>query len=84
MAHCITNDGVKLYFEEVGEGTSIIFVHEFAGDFRSWEPQVRHFSRKYRCIVFNARGYPPSDVPQDPEMYDQDLAEHQKVDIPVR
>ena len=46
MAHCTTNDGVKLYFEEVGEGTSIIFVHEFAGDFRSWEPQVRHFSRK--------------------------------------
>ena len=74
MAHCTTNDGVKLYFEETGEGTSIIFVHEFAGDFRSWEPQVRHFSRKYRCIVFNARGYPPSDVPQDPEMYDQDLA----------
>ena len=74
MAHCTTNDGVKLYFEEAGEGTSIIFVHEFAGDFRSWEPQVRHFSRKYRCIVFNARGYPPSDVPQDPEMYDQDLA----------
>ena len=74
MAHCTTNDGVKLYFEEAGEGTSIIFVHEFAGDFRSWEPQVRHFSRKYRCIVFNARGYPPSDVPEDPEMYDQDLA----------
>ena len=74
MAHCTTNDGVKLYFEETGEGTSIIFVHEFAGDCRSWEPQVRHFSRKYRCIVFNARGYPPSDVPEDPEMYNQDLA----------
>ena len=74
MAYCTTNDGVKLYFEEAGEGTPIIFVHEFAGDFRSWEPQIRHFSRKYRCIVFNARGYSPSDVPEDPEMYSQDLA----------
>ena len=74
MAHCTTNDGVKLFYEETGEGTPIIFVHEFAGDHRSWEPQVRHFSRNYRCIVFNARGFPPSDVPNDPEMYSQDIA----------
>ena len=74
MTHCTTNDDVKLYFEEAGEGTPIIFVHEFAGDFRSWEPQIRHFSRNYRCVVFNARGYSPSDVPEDPEMYSQDLA----------
>ena len=74
MTHCTTNDGVKLYFEEAGEGTPIIFVHEFAGDFRSWEPQIRHFSRNYRCVVFNARGYSLSDVPEDPEMYSQDLA----------
>ena len=74
MTHCTTNDSVKLYFEEAGEGTPIIFVHEFAGDFRSWEPQIRHFSRKYRCVVFNARGYSPSDVPDDPEKYSQDLA----------
>jgi len=74
MAHCIANDGVKLYFEETGAGTPIIFVHEFAGDYRSWEPQVRYFSRNYKCITFNARGYPPSEVPDDPEMYSQDLA----------
>ncbi len=67
-------DGVKLYVEETGDGTPIIFVHEFAGDFRSWEPQIRYFSRRYRCINFNARGYPPSDVPDSPEMYSQDLA----------
>lgn len=74
MAYCITNDGVKIYFEETGEGVPIIFIHEFAGDHRSWEPQVRHFSRNYRCITFSARGFPPSDVPENPEMYSQDLA----------
>ncbi|MFZ1909275.1 MAG: alpha/beta hydrolase [Burkholderiales bacterium] len=66
-----TDDGVKLYYEETGSGTPILFVHEFAGDCRSWEPQVRHFSRRYRCITYNARGYPPSEVLSDPERYSQ-------------
>jgi len=68
------DDGVKLYFEETGSGTPIVFVHEFAGDHRSWEPQLRYFARRYRCIAFNARGYPPSDVPEDGEKYSQDKA----------
>ena len=64
MPHLSTDDGVKLYYEETGSGTPVVFVHEFAGDHRSWEPQVRYFSRRYRCIAFNARGWPPSDVPR--------------------
>jgi pimeloyl-ACP methyl ester carboxylesterase len=74
MPHVIAADGVKLHVEEVGAGTPIVFVHEFAGDHRSWEPQLRHFARRYRCIAFNARGYPPSDVPDDGEKYSQDHA----------
>ncbi len=66
-----TDDGVKLHYEETGAGTPIVFVHEFAGDQRSWEPQVRHFARRYRCITYNARGYPPSDVPEDVARYSQ-------------
>src|SRR5947208_1267009 len=65
------DDGVRLYYEETGAGTAVVFVHEFAGDHRSWEPQLRHFSRRYRCIAYNARGYPPSDVPQELERYSQ-------------
>jgi pimeloyl-ACP methyl ester carboxylesterase len=71
MPTLTTDDGVKLYYEETGSGTPIVFVHEFAGDYRSWEPQVRHFSRRYRCITYNARGYPPSDVPGEVERYSQ-------------
>jgi pimeloyl-ACP methyl ester carboxylesterase len=66
-----SDDGVKLFYEEAGAGIPIVFVHEFAGDYRSWEPQLRYFSRRYRCIAFNARGYPPSDVPEDFERYSQ-------------
>jgi len=74
MPHLTTDDGVKLYYEETGKGIPIIFIHEFAGDFRSWEQQVRHFAKYYRCITFNARGYPPSDVPKDQEKYSQERA----------
>jgi pimeloyl-ACP methyl ester carboxylesterase len=69
-----TTDGVRLAVEDTGSGTAILFVHEFAGDMRSFEPQVRFFSRMYRCVTFNARGYPPSDVPPEPERYSQERA----------
>ena len=71
MPHATTDDGVKLFYEETGKGTPILFIHEFAGDLRSWEPQVRYFARRYRCITYNARGYPPSDVPADASAYGQ-------------
>ncbi|WP_421991397.1 alpha/beta fold hydrolase [Roseococcus sp.] len=71
MPHATTDDGVKLYFEETGSGTPVIFVHEFAGDMRSWEPQMRHFGQRYRAICYNARGYPPSDVPAQSSSYSQ-------------
>ena len=74
MPFLITDDNVKLYYEETGAGSPVIFVHEFAGDYRSWEPQVRQFARRYRCITFNARGWTPSDVPQDVRAYSQDRA----------
>src|SRR5215469_10745613 len=71
MPYAITDDGVRLCYEETGAGRPIIFVHEFAGDLRSWEPQLRQFGRRYRAIAFNARGYPPSDVPESSAYYSQ-------------
>ncbi len=74
MPYLETEDAVQLYYEDTGSGAPVIFVHEFAGDCRSWEPQVRCLSRRYRCITFNARGFPPSDVPGDAAAYSQDRA----------
>jgi pimeloyl-ACP methyl ester carboxylesterase len=71
MAYAKTDDGVNLYYEEAGSGTPIVFVHEFGGDHRSWEMQMRFFSREHRCITFAARGYPPSDVPPASDSYSQ-------------
>ena len=66
--------GARLYCEETGSGYPIVFVHEFGSDYREWESQVRYFSRAYRCITYNARGYPPSDVPEDANQYGWEFA----------
>lgn len=74
MHAVVTADGIRLHVEDAGQGVPILFLHEFAGDHRAWEPQMRHFSRSHRCVAFAARGYPPSDVPEDPGAYSQDIA----------
>ncbi|MGA9865803.1 MAG: alpha/beta hydrolase [Acetobacteraceae bacterium] len=71
MPHATTDDGVRLHYEETGSGTPVIFVHEYAGDARSWEPQLRHFGQRYRAIAYDARGYAPSDIPPDAGSYSQ-------------
>ncbi|MCX7362177.1 MAG: alpha/beta hydrolase [Alphaproteobacteria bacterium] len=81
MPHIKTSDGVQLYYEETGEGAPLLFMHEFGGHYLSWEPQVRHFSRLYRCIAYAARGWPPSDVPEDVASYSQARAADDAADV---
>ena len=69
MPYAVTSDHVRLYFEETGSGTPIVFLHEFAADHTNWEPQMRYFARGHRCIAYSARGYTPSDVPPSPDAY---------------
>lgn len=81
MPHATARDGIKLHYEATGSGTPLIFVHEFSGDARSWESQLRFFARRYRCIVFNARGYPPSDVPRARSKYSWRIAVDDVADV---
>lgn len=74
MPRITTPDGIGLHYEEAGEGIPILFIHEFGGNHESWEPQMEFFARRYRCITYAARGYPPSDVPEDVERYSQAIA----------
>src|SRR5215472_2469085 len=74
MSTIVTSDGVTLYADSTGAGAPLLFIHEFAGDHRSWEPQVRFFGRSYRCVTYAARGYPPSGVPGNPAAYSQQRA----------
>ena len=62
MPYATARDSTRLYYEEAGTGSPILFLHEFAADYASWEPQMRYFSRRHRCIAYSARGYAPSEV----------------------
>jgi pimeloyl-ACP methyl ester carboxylesterase len=66
-------NGVSIHYEATGTGTPLVFSHEFAGDSRSWKPQVEAFAGDYQCITWNYRGFPPSDVPEDRTQYSQDI-----------
>jgi 3-oxoadipate enol-lactonase len=81
MPYATTPDKVRLYYEEVGQGTPILFVHEFASDHRGWEPQMREFGKRHRCITYSARGYTPSDVPADPNVYSYNHVMHDAVAV---
>ncbi|MBM1170808.1 alpha/beta fold hydrolase [Microvirga arabica] len=81
MAYATTSDGIRLFYESTGTGTPIVFVHEFGGNHWSWEPQVGYFSRRHQCITFSARGYPPSDIPEDVEKYSQARAADDIIDV---
>jgi pimeloyl-ACP methyl ester carboxylesterase len=74
MPKISAKDGTRLYVEESGSGSAVVFVHEYAGDYRSFEPQMRYFCRQHRCVTFSQRGYPPSDIPSDANRYGQDIA----------
>lgn len=63
MPYAAAADKTRLYYEEAGAGTAILFVHEFAADHASWELQMRYFSRRHRCVAYSARGYTPSETP---------------------
>ncbi len=75
------SDGVTLSVRASGQGEPIIFLHEYSGDLESWAPQVAVLHRRYRCIRYNARGYPPSQVPRALENYSQTRAAEDAVEV---
>lgn len=74
MPSISSTDGTSLYYEETGTGEPVLFIHEFAGNHRTWAAQMKALSLTHRCIAYSARGYPPSDVPASDDAYGQDIA----------
>ena len=67
------NHHVQIHFEDSGgSGSPVLFLHEYAGDHRSWARQAKALSAGWRCLVASARGYPPSGCPDSPVDYAQD------------
>ena len=75
------SDGVRLHVRETGQGEPMVFVHEFSGDQRSWDPQLAFFGRHAHCVTYSARGYLPSDVPASVTAYSQERAADDVADV---
>ena len=53
----LQTNGAQFYYEEHGEGPAVVFAHGAGGNHLSWWQQVPVFSRKYRCVTFDHRGW---------------------------
>jgi pimeloyl-ACP methyl ester carboxylesterase len=69
-----TPDGTSLFVEQTGSGEPVLFIHEFAGNHRTWAAQMSALGQTRHCIAYAARGYPPSDIPEADDSYSQDIA----------
>jgi pimeloyl-ACP methyl ester carboxylesterase len=56
-------NGARLWVEEEGSGTAVLFIHGGLGDLRLWEPQARALSQRFRCIRFDQRLWGRSETP---------------------
>jgi len=68
----LDRDGVKVYYEEHGEGPAILLTHGYSASARMWDGQVRHFEDRYRVIVWDMRGHGRSDSPEDQALYTEE------------
>ncbi len=52
-------DGARLYYEQHGApgGDHVVFVHGAGGNCLSWWQQLPAFGERYRCTVYDARGW---------------------------
>jgi len=66
-------NGIKLYYEEAGSGSPLVWVHGFSCGLRTWDPQVQHFSPARRVITYDVRGFGISEAPQSASAYSQDI-----------
>ena len=47
----------KIYYKVQGAGTPIVFVHAGFQDHNMWQPQIDHFSKKHKVVVFDVPGH---------------------------
>jgi CubicO group peptidase (beta-lactamase class C family) len=60
-----TSDSAKIFYEELGKGEPLIFIHGHSFDHYEWDPQFYEFAKKYRVIRYDVRGYGRSSMPTE-------------------
>ncbi len=69
-------NGTRLYYEVAGAGAPLVLIHGFALDRRVWDPQFADFTRYWRVLRYDLRGFGRSALPEpgQPYRHHDDLA----------
>ncbi len=70
----VTVNGGSLYYEIKGEGRPLVLIHGGNLDSRMWDGQFEKYSRAYRTIRYDVRGYGKSSLPTASFSNFEDLA----------
>ncbi len=68
---------INLYYESVGEGDCLLFIHGLGSSSRDWEQQIPYFAKSYRVLTVDVRGHGQSDKPPGPysvKQFSDDIA----------
>jgi pimeloyl-ACP methyl ester carboxylesterase len=57
---------IQMYYETIGHGEPVVFIHGLGSSARDWENQIGFFSKIYQVILFDVRGHGKSDKPPGP------------------
>lgn len=65
----VQTNGINLHYVTQGEGKLMLMLHGFPEFWYSWRHQIPEFSRDYKVVALDLRGYNESDKPKDIEAY---------------
>lgn len=67
MYDLVSVTGIDLYYQTVGDGSPIVFLHGFSGNHLSWWQQIPAFAADYHCLAPDQRMFGRStDRPDGP------------------
>lgn len=58
-------NGISIKYTDEGSGRPMIFLHGFGASSYSWRYLTKHFSKEYRTIAIDLKGFGLSDKPGD-------------------
>ena len=64
-----TDDRVKLYYEEHGEGSPLVLAYGIGGNADLWDTNRDALAARHRLVLWEPRGHARSDSPEDPAKY---------------
>lgn len=65
-------NGVRLFYEETGNGEPLVMAHGSWGDHHNWDLVVPALAERYRVITYDRRGHSQSERPETQGSFDED------------